>query len=81
MMTDNLVAAEGFQINQAPAGRLIPGAFERRTGVARQPGSMGAGPFGVSVVATHNTAMSAATTAERRREGGGGPVLKVADTA
>jgi hypothetical protein len=58
--------------DEHPAGRLIPGAYERNTVTQRQPGAMGGAPFGTDGIPAGLSTMSAATIAEREKEGGGG---------
>ena len=56
-----------------PAQRLIPGAYERRTLLSRQPGAMGGSAFGSATAPTAHSSTDAATIADREREGGGAP--------
>ena len=55
----------------ARAHPLIPGAYERRPAVPRQPGSMGGPAFGSLDPTSGPPTMDAVTIAEHRKEGGG----------
>jgi len=56
------------------ARRLIPGAYDRTTLTARQPGSMGGGAFGSATAPMGPSSLDAVTIADREMEGGGGGV-------
>jgi hypothetical protein len=59
--------------DSGPAARLIPGAYEQKAPMSRQPGAMGGSAFGSATAAMAHSSMDAAIITDREREGGGAP--------